>query len=159
MNDIAVITTKKGAFAIVDKDDEHLASHCWHKTSTGYFARRDNTQGWSVYLHRCVNKTPTGFHTDHINGWKCDCRRANLRTATRAQNMGYNTKQRSDAVFSRFKGVSISKPRHIHPWRAMIRIHGKQKHLGLFSTENEAAFAYNAAAKLLFGYFARLNEV
>lgn len=42
-------------------------------------------------------------------------------------------------------------------WQARIRIVGKQHHIGLFDTEEDAAYAYNQAAKLQHGDFSRLN--
>jgi len=42
---------------------------------------------------------------------------------------------------------------------AYLAINYKLKNLGYYSTEREAAIAYNNAAKKYFGDFARLNDL
>jgi hypothetical protein len=54
---------------------------------------------------------------------------------------------------SRYKGVS----RNREKWQARIKVDGKQSHLGIFTDEEDAARAYDAAARELFGEFAYLN--
>ena len=60
--------------------------------------------------------------------------------------------------------LKIKKPhKKIYPkgkkWRAYIVKDDKQRHLGYFVTQKEAALKYNEAAIELFGDFAHLNEV
>lgn len=94
---------------------------------------------------------------DHINHLPYDNRLSNLRICTQSQNM-QNQKPRKGCL-SKYKGVTQSK--NSKKWMAKIKINTneKQKHLGSFSTENYAAYAYNLAAKRYFGQFALLNVV
>jgi hypothetical protein len=89
---------------------------------------------------------------DHINGQPSDNRIANLRLATVAENQ-WNAKTRVDNS-SGIKGVRL---RSDGRWEARIRVGGKQKHLGSFTSKNEASGAYAAAALALRGEFARLG--
>lgn len=89
---------------------------------------------------------------DHINGDKSDNRLENLRDVTHRQNMWNKGPQEST---SKYKGV------HWHTankkWRATLWNGSSKIHLGMFECEKEAAFAYDLAAKEVFGEFARLN--
>lgn len=106
-----------------------------------------------IYLHKLINQTPQGFDTDHIDGNKLNNTRANLRTTTRSQN---NANQRKTRGTSKYKGVHWHE--HTGKWKAEIKMNGKAKHLGLFDSEEEAAQAYNNAAELRFGSYAKTNN-
>jgi hypothetical protein len=86
---------------------------------------------------------------DHINGNRFDNRIANLRECSRAENMR-NLKGRGT---SGFKGVFA----HRKKWLARICVNRKDHYLGVFNTKEEAGAAYDAAARILHGKFARLN--
>lgn len=89
---------------------------------------------------------------DHINFDRKDNRIANLRIASVADN------QRNRAVQSNsttgIKGVTGQKS---GTYIAKISLNKRQIHLGSFKDSDEAAHAYNKAAILLHGEFARLN--
>lgn len=107
-------------------------------------------------LHRVVMAPPAGTLIDHINGDGMDNRRSNLRVCTYAENNRNRRKRKVRA--SAYKGVSRSPESAKKPWRASIkRPEGKQTHLGCFWTEEEAARAYDDAARELFGEFACPN--
>mgnify|MGYP003660542452 CR=1 FL=1 len=85
---------------------------------------------------------------DHINGDPSDNRLANLRSATRAQNVA-NTRKKTNSG-NLLKGVTPTKNGR---FRAQIRIQGKNTYLGAFVTEQDAHAAYCAAAEKQFGAF------
>ena len=109
-------------------------------------------------IHRVVMDAPKGMDVDHINGDPLDNRKQNLRICTRAQN-SQNKKLRCDSK-SGFKGVYqrtsgrfesyIGDPNSPSTNKRSIR-------LGKFNSAEEAARAYDAKAKELYGEFAYLN--
>lgn len=90
---------------------------------------------------------------DHINGCPSDNRLANLREASRSQNVG-NSKCSKRSKSGR-KGVSWN--RQSEKWQVFIMENGKNKNLGMFDDIDEAAAAYAAAATKKFGEFARFS--
>ena len=98
------------------------------------------------YAHRLAWFYVTGEwpkqEIDHANGDRDDNRIANLREATRSQNM-MNTPKR---------GVCFHRGQQ--KWQASIRANGKRTHLGSFATEDEALEAYRLAASVMHGDFA-----
>jgi hypothetical protein len=96
-----------------------------------------------------------GQLVDHINGNGLDCRRENLRLCTAKEN-AHNRKPWAKAKISKFKGVTRYHPRR-PGWDAQICSDGKVLYLGHFATEEEAARAYDSAARDAFGDFALLN--
>ena len=155
---------------LVDDDDlERLRRDGWWASLFMQAAPSDNCR-WSRYvrcarwnhqenrpeyaaLHRLLVDAPLGFHVDHANGNPLDNRRCNLRIVTPRQN-SWNRRPRKNAA-SRFKGVTQRRGK----WRARITIHGVRKELGQFDREEDAAMAYNRAAKEYFGEYARLNDL
>ena len=91
---------------------------------------------------------------DHIDGHKQNNCLENLRFATHSEN-SRNSMKTNLARSSMYKGVYLNKP--AKKWMAYIRIIGKLKNLGYYTSEREAAEAYNAAAVLHYKKFARVN--
>lgn len=153
--DTVLLPLTKGHFAIIDASDfEKVAGWKWSALErpgrSPYAFRQQNDR--SIYLHRFILDAPAGMDVDHIDGDGANCRRSNLRLATHAQNQRNYTKCKKPTS-SRFKGVF--KKRGI--WAARIKHNRKTIFLGSFVVEEDAARAYDAAAKRLFGEFAKPN--
>lgn len=99
------------------------------------------------YMHRLVyecfkGSIPKDRQIDHINNNSLDNRIENLRIATPGQN-GRNSKSKKGCSSS-YRGVRRV-PRKL-PWRAELKAANRNIWLGNFSTEKEAALAYDLAA-------------
>jgi hypothetical protein len=99
-------------------------------------------------------KPPRGYCVDHKNGDGLNNTRNNLRIVTIAEN-NYNKRKSLNVRSSKYKGVSIDK--RTNKWRAIIYHKYIKIHLGFFDNEEEAARAYDEAAKELYGEYAVLN--
>lgn len=162
-----VLALTRGLVAIVDDEDyEALSRYTWHAVipsgrRTRYAARRAYLGGGRhhgayeyISLHRQIMglRKGDGLEVDHINGDGLDNRRINLRIATRADNR-HNT----GPLGGRSRFVGVCPVRGSVTWRAQIGHNGGTTHLGCFPSEEEAAHAYDRAARVRFGEFARLN--
>lgn len=87
---------------------------------------------------------------DHVNGVKDDNRFANLREATRSQNMA-NTKVQKNSTTG-VKGVHFDKVNQ--RWVAHMRVDKRMKNLGRFDTVEEAIAVRAAAFEKVYGQFA-----
>lgn len=90
---------------------------------------------------------------DHIDGDILNNHVSNLRWVTQQENCMNQCSTRGSS--SRHRGVYWDKA--TSKWRATIRLDGRLKNLGRFNDEEEAAHAYDAAARELFREYARLN--
>lgn len=152
----------QGKFALVDPADATAANaYAWHLADRGknqYAAcsalRRSG--GGVLYLHRLLMQPAAGQHVDHINGDGLDCRRANMRLCTNAEN---RRNMRKTHGVSQFKGVAFSRTNTNRCWESYIWFEDKKIALGHYATEEEAARAYNAAAIIYHEQFANLNKI
>lgn len=136
----------------------------WRKFRAGMAAEsKGRTRGYKTVsfqnmglpAHRVAWLLMTGkwpeHEVDHINLVKDDNRWSNLREATRSQNNANKSMQTN--CKSGFKGVVWAT--HAKKWRASICIKRKQKNLGYYDTREAANAAYMAAAREIYGEFAR----
>jgi hypothetical protein len=141
-----------GLWAYVDAADfDWLNRYTWHMMGGGYAGRHEN--GKKVFMHRQIMKPPKGKVVDHIHGNRLDNTRANLHNCTPAENNRNRAKHRHSA--SRYFGVYREKKKT--KWEAVIYFKGKNRHIGYFADEIEAARAYDRKAAEWLGPAARLN--
>lgn len=154
---IAYLPTTRDQFALIDVEDAEFVEQ-WNWQAT--WASGSKT----FYVKRFV-QTPIGMETtallhrelmpqapewvDHINGNTLDCRKANLRPASRTQN-AWNRK-RYVTNTSGFIGVT---PRG-HRFVARIRARGKFTYIGTFETAELAHAARVEAAMSIHEGFSR----
>ena len=149
------IPLTKGEFALVDNDDVErvTAAGLWsfHAHDTMKYAR----SGCHGYLHRFVMRNPLGYEIDHINRDGLDCRKANLRLATKSQQQANAPKKRTST--SRWKGIYRERRRKNY-WVVRMRVSGRV-YYRFAKSEEAAAMAYNELMRQHFGEYALLNEV
>jgi hypothetical protein len=151
------IELTQGFFTTVDDEDfERLLQYKWHY-HLGY-ARTNVTispgKQKTLLMHSLIMGVVEGLEIDHINGDGINNRKSNLRSVTHAQNTR-NLGMRKKETSSMYKGVSWHT--RMNKWMSYIRFNGEKRYLGYYEIEESAALAYNEAATLLFGEFARPN--
>lgn len=151
-----LIPLTQGQSALVDTTDYEFLmqwnwSALWEPDSQTFYAIRGARP--QIRMHRGIVRCDITREIDHINHNGLDNRRENLRVCSHAQNKRNSRKQRDNT--SGYKGVSFYKKNS--RWMAYITFNGNRIHLGYFSTDIEAARAYDTAALKHFGLFAYLN--
>ena len=161
-----LIPLTQGKFAMVDDDDfDFLNQWKWNaglkKSTNTYYASRNqrtvkkNARQETIRMHRVIMNAGKGQIVDHRDGNTLNNQKNNLRFCTNGQNSA-NRRARENKL-SRFLGVHYQKDNK--NWLAQIRVNKKTTHLGCFKNEIDAAIAYNNAAILYHGEFARLNII
>jgi hypothetical protein len=152
-----LITISDGTTVKVDDEDfEWLSKKKWSASGDGYAMRMEKDDSGvyrNIKMHRLIIGAKKGQIVDHINQDRSDNRRGNLRITSRAIN-AINSKLRKSNT-SGYRGVYMQDGK----WKAQISFDNEQKHLGYYSTKEEAALAYNVSALEYYGEDAVLNEV
>ncbi len=151
-----LIKLTQGKFTKVDPDDfKKLSQYDWqlfeNKSGNLYAIRIENLK--FIKMHRVIMNAPPGIIVDHRNHDGLDNTKRNLRFATISQN-NCNVK-RTKKGSSKYRGVHLVKD--TGRYRAIINYNKIYKHLGYFDNEEDAARAYDEAAKIYHGEFAVLN--
>ena len=157
------ISLHNGMVALVDPwDYERLKDFYWKAVrarqviENWYAVRRVHVTRLKrpeVMMHRDVLPCPEGFEPDHINGNGLDNRQCNLRMATRSQNNA--SRRRPHSANNPYRGVYWKVD--CQKWYALIGWQGRSNWLGYFPTPEDAAHAYDDAARKIHGEFAKLN--
>lgn len=157
------IDLNKGFFAIVDdKDYKNLKIFKWSVfkgqkaldyCAVTYVWDKKKKRSLCVSMHRMIMKAKKGQIVDHANCNPLDNRRENLRFATSEQsNANIRISKRNK---SGYKGVFWHAGQK--RYRVVIRLNGRQLHVGQFKDPIDAYCAYCVAAKLIYGEFARFE--
>lgn len=152
------IPLSNGGFTIVDAEDADMVNeHSWGRLviknrSCATRCKMINGKPVTCYLHRVIMNAPPHLMVDHIDFEALNNQRYNLRFATRTQNNAHN---RRHPGASGFRGVR--KNGGSHSWAAAFSVNGIRRHIGNYSTPEEAARAYDIAAFARYGEFAMLN--
>jgi len=152
--DVAYVTLTQGYVAVIDAVDVPLVNdRNWyvHKGQSGNLYALNRTRQNTIHMHRVILNCTDHMQTDHVDGDGLNNRRSNLREATCGQNQRNQRIAKSNT--SGFKGVSFRIL--TGKWQAHIKVNGRKKHLGLFSTPEEAHVAYCEASAKYHGEFGR----
>jgi len=146
------ITVAAGYFALVDDDDfDRLNENFW-LMNKGYA----HVNSGGPPMHYQIIPRAAGLLVDHVNGNKLDNRKANLRYASKRQNAwNGNAKPSIDG----YKGVERKHqgPGQRVTWSARIRTESGRLYLGAFGTPEDAARAYDHAARKYHGEHGTYN--
>jgi hypothetical protein len=156
-----LIPLTQGMFTKVDDDMfEYLNQWKWCALKGGntYYAVRTlnikKDGKWScksIRMHREIMNAKKGEMVDHKYHDGLDNQKSNLRLCTQSENL----KNKKSSGTSKYLGVCwINRDKK---WQATINLNGKNKNLGLFTNEENAAISYDKAAKIHHGEFANLN--
>ena len=149
--EVTKVFDSKGNYCLIDtKLLPRVKTKYWFLGSNYFESTTGTKKKFRISLHRFVlNDFDMSHDIDHINRNKLDNRVENLRVASRAQNnINKNTSKKNTTGYT---GVSFRKNKG--DFRAYITVNGKQKHLGLFSSAEEAYKARLEAEKLYYDEF------
>lgn len=120
---------------------------CGSPNSGGYIQikidrvlRKAHRLAW-LYVHGAWPKADI----DHINGVRDDNRLTNLRDVPESTNAQNLLRARKDSG----AGLAGARKNRDSGWAARIRVGGKERHLGIFATPEEAHAAYIEAKRRL----------
>lgn len=145
----------RGRVALVDDGDYELVMryrwNVWELNRPGFRPQGPYAvTSHSLRMHKLITGWPITDHQDHST---LNNQRYNLRPATVSQNMQNRIAWLSGS--SQYKGLCWLPRRR--KWLVTITLDGHTGRIGEFVSEMEAAYAYDEAARRLFGEFAYPN--
>lgn len=163
------IPLTQGLYALVDdKDFERVNQYKWYALKHGrtFYAVRHLTLRSAkesretglprqalVRMHRFIMNAPDGVEVDHKDHNGLNNQIINLRFCMHEQNVLNQLPQVGKS--SQYRGIYWNKQKG--KWVTLIGYNEKRIYLGAFNAEEDAARAYDAKAKELFGEFAYSN--
>jgi hypothetical protein len=156
------IPLSRGKVAWVDAADApRVQRYLWSylpprgkRRGTGYAVRMETRADGTrhlIQLHRFLLRASRGVSIDHVDNDGLNCRRSNLRVATRSQN-GLN-----EGLDARSSSGWLGVVRWKDGWRGQVVKDGRRYRTGVMGSASEAARERDALAWGLYGEFARLN--
>jgi hypothetical protein len=152
------IPLTQGKVALVDDGDfPELSQYSWYAekrngtwyaTTTVHLGKPNRKK--NIRMHRYILKAPPGIPVDHRDRDGLNNQRHNIRLASYAGNNA-NARKKHSGKTSQYKGVC---------WRADTRkwmAYVGNRYIGCFTLETDAALAYDAKARELYGEFAKTN--
>lgn len=158
-----IMLSNEQAAIVDDADFDALLNYRWHKRKNGntcYATTRFFISGkiYDIDMHRAImGVQDSKILIDHIDGNGLNNQRSNLRVCNRSQNASNRHAPKKTTNTSSFFGVSYMPT--TRKWRAYIVKDSRQVSLGLYHREEDAALAYNKAARELHGDFAKQNII
>jgi len=158
------IVISSGFKVRIDREDrKRVSNHTWRVTEGTTGRRRVVTsirkgeKIKTITLGKFLLAPPKGkqVYPRRFNN-ELDYRKSNLIVCTLKERQRLLPKKKIQTS-SVFKGVSFNRKRKL--WRAAIEVSSKSIYLGDFKTEEQAALAYNIAARKYFGAIAYQNPV
>lgn len=130
---------------------------CPQKNGRVYAKKKINKR--TIAMHRfLMGVTDPKMDVDHKDHDGLNNMRSNLRVVSMSLNNMNARKRVGKNIRSKYKGVAYRKNR-AKKWFARIHVGKQVVYLGAYSTEEEAALAYNSAALKHFGNQAYINIV